>query len=96
MAALVLLTGDSDLASDAMAEAFAQGIARGTSIHRPGAWVWKAAFMIARGELSRLGAYAPTSEREVDAAGSQGLVELMLVLRRLRIRTTARTSATTS
>jgi RNA polymerase sigma-70 factor, ECF subfamily len=81
--ALVLFTGDSEVASDAMAEAFAQGIARGTSIRRPGAWVWRAAFMIARGELSRLDARAPSLERDVEAAGSQGLVELTLVLRTL-------------
>ena len=46
--ALVLQTGDAEIASDAVAEAFAQAIARGTAITKPGAWVWKAAFMIAR------------------------------------------------
>jgi len=40
------------MASDAMAEAFAQGIARGDDVRSPGAWVWKAAFAIARGELA--------------------------------------------
>jgi len=49
---LLLLTGDGEMASDAMAEAFAQGIARGDDVRSPGAWVWKAAFMIARGDLA--------------------------------------------
>jgi len=35
-----------------MAEAFAQGIARGDDLRSPAAWVWKAAFAIARGELA--------------------------------------------
>jgi RNA polymerase sigma-70 factor, ECF subfamily len=48
---LLLLTGNPEIASDAMAEAFAQGIARGAAVRKPGAWVWRASFMIARGEL---------------------------------------------
>lgn len=40
------------MASDAMAEAFAQAIARGDDVRSPAAWVWKAAFAIARGELA--------------------------------------------
>ncbi|MEA2520775.1 MAG: polymerase sigma-70 factor, subfamily [Actinomycetota bacterium] len=51
--ALVLHTGSSEVASDAVAEAFAQGIARGAAIKKPGAWVWRAAFMIARGDLAQ-------------------------------------------
>jgi RNA polymerase sigma factor (sigma-70 family) len=51
--ALVLHTGSSEVASDAVAEAFAQGIARGDAIRKPGAWVWKAAFVIARGDLAQ-------------------------------------------
>jgi RNA polymerase sigma-70 factor (ECF subfamily) len=51
--ALVLHTGMPEIASDAVAEAFAQGIGRGASVRNPGAWVWKAAFMLARGDLRR-------------------------------------------
>ena len=40
------------MASDAMAEAFAQGIARGDAVRSPAAWVWRAAFAIARGDLA--------------------------------------------
>jgi RNA polymerase sigma factor (sigma-70 family) len=57
--ALVLHSGNTEIASDAVAEAFAQGIARGERVKKPGAWVWKAAFMIARGELQRRGRQIP-------------------------------------
>lgn len=57
--ALVLQTGSPDIASDAVAEAFAQGIGRGERVRKPGAWVWKAAFMIARGDLQRRGRHLP-------------------------------------
>ncbi|HEX9375581.1 MAG TPA: RNA polymerase sigma factor [Actinomycetota bacterium] len=49
--ALVAYTGDRDVASDAMAEAFAQALARGDEIRSPERWVWRAAFRIAAGEL---------------------------------------------
>jgi RNA polymerase sigma-70 factor (ECF subfamily) len=48
--ALVLQTGSREVASDAVAEAFAQGIARGNAVAKPGPWVWRAAFAIARAE----------------------------------------------
>jgi RNA polymerase sigma-70 factor (ECF subfamily) len=59
--ALVLQTGSREIASDAVAEAFAQGIARGDAVRKPGAWVWRAAFAIARAEAGRL----RTEPREV-------------------------------
>src|SRR4051794_6777226 len=51
--ALVLWSGNPDVASDAVAEAFAQLIARGDGVRDPSAWVWKAAFKIAGGELAQ-------------------------------------------
>ena len=53
--ALVLMSGDRDVASDAVSEAFAQAIARGQSIDHLDRWVWRAAFKIARGDLKRRG-----------------------------------------
>jgi RNA polymerase sigma-70 factor (ECF subfamily) len=50
---LMLQTGSQEIASDAVAEAFAQAISRGEALKKPGAWVWKTAFMIAKGESSR-------------------------------------------
>jgi len=50
---LLLYSGDPEVASDAMAEAFTQALARGDAIRSPLAWVWKAAFRLAAGELKR-------------------------------------------
>ena len=42
---------DADVASDAVAEAFAQALRRGAAIHSPERWLWRTAFRIAAGEL---------------------------------------------
>ncbi len=49
--ALLMFTGNAEVASDSMSEAFAQAIARGESIRDVRAWVWAAGFKIARGEM---------------------------------------------
>jgi len=49
--ALLLFAGDADVASEAVAEAFAQALRRGTAIRSPAKWIWRAAFRIAAGEL---------------------------------------------
>lgn len=51
--ALLAYGGDMEIASDAVAEAFAQAIRRGPAIRDARAWVWKAGFRIAAGELKR-------------------------------------------
>jgi RNA polymerase sigma factor (sigma-70 family) len=51
--ALFALSADTEIASDAVAEAFAQAMRRGTAIRDPRGWVWKAGFRIATGELKR-------------------------------------------
>jgi RNA polymerase sigma-70 factor, ECF subfamily len=50
---LVAFTHDADIASDAVAEAFAQVIARGDAVRDPARWVWRVAYRIAAGELQR-------------------------------------------
>ena len=47
--------GDAEVASDAVAEAFAQCIRRGDEVRDPRAWVWRSAFRIAAGELKERG-----------------------------------------
>jgi RNA polymerase sigma-70 factor (ECF subfamily) len=56
---LLLYAGDPDVAADAVAEAFAQAIRRGEEIETPIAWITKAAYRIAAGELQerRRGSY---------------------------------------
>jgi RNA polymerase sigma factor (sigma-70 family) len=49
--ALVAFSGDREVASDAVAEAFAQAIGRESHLRDPQRWVWRAAFRIAAGEL---------------------------------------------
>jgi RNA polymerase sigma factor (sigma-70 family) len=49
--ALVAFSGDREVASDAVAEAFAQALGRGADLRDPQRWVWRAAFRIAAGEL---------------------------------------------
>jgi RNA polymerase sigma-70 factor, ECF subfamily len=51
--ALLAYAGDPDVASDALAEAFTQAIARDDAISDPSSWVWTASFRIAAGELKR-------------------------------------------
>jgi RNA polymerase sigma-70 factor (ECF subfamily) len=50
---LVLYARDPEVASDALAEAFAQAIRRGDEILDPIAWITRAAYRIAAGELQR-------------------------------------------
>ena len=53
--AVLAFAGDRDVAHDAVAEAFAQAVGRGAAVRDPTAWVWRAAFRIAAGELKRRG-----------------------------------------
>jgi len=46
-------TGDPEIASDAMSEAFAQALGRGPAVRDHAAWIWRASFRIAAGELQR-------------------------------------------
>lgn len=68
--ALAAFTGDGDTASDALAETFAQALARGDKIERPVAWVWRTAFRMAAGELQRR-----TRQREPMVESSYSLPE---------------------
>jgi RNA polymerase sigma-70 factor, ECF subfamily len=50
--ALVAYSGDREVANDAMAEAFAQVLARGEAVREPLPWLWRSSFRIAAGELN--------------------------------------------
>jgi RNA polymerase sigma-70 factor (ECF subfamily) len=50
---VLLFSGDPEIASDAVAEAFAQLLRRGDQVRSPKPWVWRATFRIAGGELKR-------------------------------------------
>jgi RNA polymerase sigma factor (sigma-70 family) len=51
--AVLAYSGDREVASESVAEAFAQALGRGDALRDPAAWVWRAAFRIAAGELKR-------------------------------------------
>jgi RNA polymerase sigma-70 factor (ECF subfamily) len=51
--ALYAFAGNTEVASDAVAEAFAQALRRGSAIKDVRAWVWRSAFRLAAGDLKR-------------------------------------------
>ncbi len=50
--ALIAFSGDPDLASDSVSEAFTQALARGDGLRDPAAWIWSVAFRVAKGALN--------------------------------------------
>jgi RNA polymerase sigma-70 factor (ECF subfamily) len=75
---------DPAIASDAVAEAFAQCLGRGEAVRDPRAWVWQAAFRLAGGELKRRGATTTLSEvQDVVIPADQAPGELLDALRQL-------------
>jgi RNA polymerase sigma-70 factor (ECF subfamily) len=62
--AVLAFAGDREVASDAVAEAFAQALRRGDAIRSPIPWIWRAAFRIAAGELKRRSRVNPVQREE--------------------------------
>jgi RNA polymerase sigma-70 factor (ECF subfamily) len=83
--ALLGFCGDPEVASDALAESFAQALRRGSALREPLAWIWRAAFRIARGELKeRSGHGIATHEESYEM--DEPAVELIGALRKLSAR----------
>src|SRR5438034_7966572 len=59
--AIYAYAGDPEIASDAVAEAFAQVLHRGAAVRDPAAWTWRTAFRIAAGVLKARGSSDATS-----------------------------------
>jgi RNA polymerase sigma-70 factor (ECF subfamily) len=61
---LYAFAGDEEIASDAVAEAFAQALRRGSAIRDVRRWVWRSAFRLAAGDLKRRSrmSYGPIPE----------------------------------
>jgi RNA polymerase sigma-70 factor (ECF subfamily) len=86
--ALVLTTASPDMADDAVAEAFAQALRRGGQLRNPAAWVWRAAFKIAAGEMKERGRVIPLDVGVEVAAvvpdvSPERLIDLVQALARL-------------
>ena len=60
--AVAAWAGDAETASEAVAEAYAQLLARGPSVRDPAAWVWRTAFRIAAGALQERRATATATQ----------------------------------
>src|SRR5438270_10381879 len=60
--AVLAYAGDREIASDAVAEAFAQALRAAGGIRSPVDWVWRVAFRVAAGELERRRHFETTRE----------------------------------
>src|SRR5687768_8484879 len=49
--AIYAFAADPDIASEAVADAYAQALRRGPAVRDPAAWIWRASFRIAAGAL---------------------------------------------
>ena len=69
-------SGSRDVADEACAEAFAQAAQRGAAVRDVDAWVWRAAFRIAAGELKRRRGSSPGADGSGRGAADAHVVDL--------------------
>ncbi|MEO8570769.1 MAG: sigma factor-like helix-turn-helix DNA-binding protein [Chloroflexota bacterium] len=81
--ALYAFAGDADIASDAVAEAYAQVLNRGAAVRDPAAWTWRAAFRISAGALKARGTGGPLPAVPVEHLDHYGDPDLLSALRLL-------------
>jgi RNA polymerase sigma-70 factor (ECF subfamily) len=81
--AIYAYAADAEIASDAVAEAFAQVIHRGSAVRDPQAWTWRAAFRIAAGALKARRTPDPVSTQPTDHSDRYADADLLDALRRL-------------
>jgi RNA polymerase sigma-70 factor (ECF subfamily) len=84
--AVYAFVGNADVASDAVSEAFAQCIRRGGDVRDPRAWVWRAAFAIARGDVVERARWTALPEAEPAAPADSGSDRIMTALSRLSVK----------
>jgi RNA polymerase sigma factor (sigma-70 family) len=75
-------SGDPDVASEAVSEAFAQALARDAAIQDAERWIWRASFLIARGILKDRGR-APVLRQVSPVEPPEPITDLVQALRRL-------------
>ena len=80
---LVAFGGDQELASDAMAEAFAQALGRGSAVETPDRWIWRTAFRIAAGELKERRRIAASDRHVPSVSMPEPVADLVRALRTL-------------
>lgn len=77
---LLLFSGSRDVADEALSEAFAQAISRGAAIRDIDAWIWRAAFKIAKGELQRRGRTSAEAAPDMPMEMPEQTVDLIKAL----------------
>jgi len=80
---LLAFSGDPEVASDAVAEAFAQALRRGDEVRDPERWIWRAAFRIAAGELKDRRRTVETTAAIVSYEMEEPARDLVVALRAL-------------
>lgn len=75
--------GDAEIASDAVAEAYAQLLRRGAAVRDPAAWVWRVAFQVSRGALKVRGLDSAVSSHVGDYADAYADHDLLTAVRQL-------------
>ncbi len=81
--ALVAYTGHPEIARDAVAEAFAQALARENQLRHPAAWVWRVAFIVARADLNERSRIAPTTPVETSYELGDPTIDVFEALSRI-------------
>lgn len=81
--AVYAYAGDADIASDAVAEAFAQVLRRGPEVRDVAAWTWRAAFRIAAGALAARKSQTDEVPEPSGQPDRYGDADLLVALRRL-------------
>jgi RNA polymerase sigma-70 factor (ECF subfamily) len=81
--AIYAFAGDPEIASDAVAEAFAQVLNRGAAVRDPAAWTWRTAFRISAGALKARSAADRVATSPAEHVDSYGDPDLLAALRQL-------------
>lgn len=81
--AVYAYASDPDIASESVAEAYAQALRRGTAVRDPAAWTWRAAFRIAAGALKARRAADRVPEGPADHLDRYADPDLVAALRQL-------------
>jgi RNA polymerase sigma-70 factor (ECF subfamily) len=81
--AIYAFAGDAEIASDAVAEAYAQGLHRGAAVRDPAAWTWRTAFRISAGAMKTRGSAELGPNISVEHVERYGDPDLLAALRQL-------------
>jgi RNA polymerase sigma-70 factor (ECF subfamily) len=81
--AIYAFAGDAEIASDAVAEAYAQVLHRGEAVRDPAAWVWRTGFRISRGELQARRRQSGASTTQPELVDEYTDLDLLSAVRQL-------------